>query len=136
VLLYTSTPASPRAAYVFDSDRLNYTVNASYKIPGPMQSLVYAKIGTGYRAGGVNARTSSPAAPNPFMSTYDNEDTTSYEVGFKGNLARNIYARVSAYLSHDRGRDHLDHRRLHGVERLPEGRHDLQHQRRHGPRAR
>jgi iron complex outermembrane receptor protein len=99
VLLYTSTPASPRAAYVFDSDRLNYTVTASYKIPGPMQSLVYAKIGTGYRAGGVNARTSSPAAPNPFMSTYDNEDTTSYEVGFKGNLARNIYARLSAYRS-------------------------------------
>ena len=99
VLLYTSTAASPRAAYAFNANRLNYTVTASYKIPGPMQSLVYAKVGTGYRAGGVNARTSSPFAPNPFRSTYDNEDTTSYEAGFKGNLARNIYLRLSAYKS-------------------------------------
>jgi iron complex outermembrane receptor protein len=64
-----------------------------------MQALVYAKVGTGYRAGGVNARTSSPFAPNPFRPTYDNEDTTSYEVGFKGNLLPNIYARLSAYKS-------------------------------------
>lgn len=99
VLLYTSTAASPRAAYVFGSERVNYTVTASYRIPGAMQSLVYAKVGTGYRAGGVNARTSSPAAPNPFRSTYDNEDTTSYEVGFKGNLARNIYLRLATYRS-------------------------------------
>lgn len=99
VLLYTSTPASPRAAYVFGSERVNYTLTASYKIPGAMQSLVYAKVGTGYRAGGVNARTSSPAAPNPFRSTYGNEDTTSYEVGFKGNLARNIYLRLATYRS-------------------------------------
>jgi iron complex outermembrane receptor protein len=99
VLAYTTTPAAPSAAYAFSSDRLNYTLNVSYKIPGPMQALVYAKVGTGYRAGGVNARVSSPAAPNPFRPTYDNEDTTSYEAGFKGNLLSNIYFRLSAYES-------------------------------------
>ncbi len=99
VNLYTTTLAVAPAAYNFDANRLNYTFTASYKIPGEMQSLIYAKIGTGYRAGGVNARTSSPLAPNPFRPTYENEDTTSYEVGFKGNLARNIYTRISAYAS-------------------------------------
>ncbi len=99
VNLYTTTLASVPAAYNFDANRLNYTATVSYKIPGAMQALVYAKVGTGYRAGGVNARTSSPLAPNPFRPTYDNEDTTSYEVGYKGNLARNIYMRLSAYAS-------------------------------------
>jgi iron complex outermembrane receptor protein len=99
VLAYTSTLSAPSAAYAFHEDRVNYTLNASYKIPGPMQALVYAKIGTGYRAGGINARTSSPFAPNPFQPTYGNEDTTSYEAGFKGNLARNIYLRLTAYAS-------------------------------------
>jgi len=98
-LAFTNTLSAPSAAFTFSERRLNYTLNASYRIPGPMQALVYAKIGTGYRAGGVNARTSSPFAPNPFLPTYGNEDTTSYEVGFKGNLARNIYLRLSAYAS-------------------------------------
>lgn len=97
--LYTDVLAVAPASYVFKSDRLNYTLTASYKIPGPMQALIYAKTGTGYRAGGVNARTSSPFAPNPFRPTYDNEDTTSYEVGFKGNPVRNIYVRLAAYRS-------------------------------------
>ena len=99
VFAYTMTPSAIPAAYTFSERRLNYTLNASYKIPGPMQALVYAKVGTGYRAGGVNARTSSPFAPNPFLPTYGNEDTTSFEAGFKGNLRSNIYLRVSAYAS-------------------------------------
>lgn len=98
-IAFTNTLSAPSAAYTFSERRLNYTLNLSYKIPGPMQALVYAKVGTGYRAGGVNARTSSPFAPNPFLPTYGNEDTTSYEVGFKGNLAPNIYFRTGAYAS-------------------------------------
>jgi iron complex outermembrane receptor protein len=99
VLAYTTTPAAPPAAFDFSANRLNYTLTASYKLPGSTQGLLYAKVGTGYRAGGVNARTSSPFAPNPFRPTYDNEDTTSYEAGFKGNLASNIYLRLTAYAS-------------------------------------
>jgi iron complex outermembrane receptor protein len=99
VRAYTTTPAAPSAAFNFSANRLNYTVTASYKLPGPTDGLVYAKVGTGYRAGGVNARTSSPFAPNPFLPTYGNEDTTSYEVGFKGNLAPNIYLQLTAYAS-------------------------------------
>ncbi|PXA91598.1 hypothetical protein DMC18_12850 [Caulobacter sp. D5] len=99
VYLYTDTQAAAPAAYDFESDRLNYTFTAAYRLPVANEPLVYAKVGTGYRAGGVNARTSSPYAPNPFRPTYGNEDTTSVELGFKGNLARNIYLRLTGYSS-------------------------------------
>jgi iron complex outermembrane receptor protein len=87
------------ASYNFDASRLNYTITGSYKLPTDLSGLVYAKVGTGYRAGGVNARVSSPFAPNPFQPTYGNEDTISYELGYKGNLAPNIFLRLSAYAS-------------------------------------
>lgn len=99
VQMYTTTLATPVASYDFQASRLNYTFNVSYKMPFELPSLVYAKVGTGYRAGGVNARVSSPLAPNPFRPTYGNEDTVSYELGYKGNLASNIFLRLSAYVS-------------------------------------
>lgn len=99
VQLYTTTLAAPVASYDFSASRLNYTFTASYKLPADLPGLVYAKVGTGYRAGGVNARVSHPAAPNPFKPTYGNEDTVSYELGYKGNLAPNIFLRLSAYAS-------------------------------------
>lgn len=97
--LYTQTLASPVVSYDFGASRVNYTVTGAYKLPTEFPALVYAKVGTGYRAGGVNARISHPLAPNPFQPTYGNEDTVSYELGYKGNLASNIFLRVSAYAS-------------------------------------
>lgn len=97
--LYTTVLAAPSARYKFKSNRVNYTVTASYRLPGESRNLIYAKMGTGYRSGGVNARISSPFAPVMFTPTYDNENTTSYEAGFKGNLASNIFLRLSAYAS-------------------------------------
>ena len=99
--LYTTTPAGPNSAYEFVNDRTNYTVTLSYKLPTPAawQQLLYARTGTGYRAGGINPGVSSPLAPNPFVQTYDNEDTTSYEAGLKGNLGRNIYFTIAGYTS-------------------------------------
>lgn len=97
--LYTLDLASPVVSYDFSANRVNYTVTGSYKLPTDLPGLVYAKVGTGYRAGGVNARVSHPLAPNPFLPTYGNEDTTSYELGYKGNLASNIYLRLAAYAS-------------------------------------
>ncbi|MCW5760905.1 MAG: TonB-dependent receptor, partial [Phenylobacterium sp.] len=97
--LYTTVLAAPSARYKFKGNPINYTVTASYKLPGEYGNLLYAKIGSGYRAGGVNARISSPFAPTPFTPTYDNENTTSYEAGFKGNLLGNVFLRLSAYAS-------------------------------------
>ena len=100
--LYTLTPAGTNTAYEFQADRTNYTVTASWKapnLPSAWQQLLYFRTGTGYRAGGINPGISSPLAPNPFMTTYDNEDTTSYEAGLKGNLGRNIYFTIAGYSS-------------------------------------
>ena len=48
--------------------------------------LLYARTGTGYRAGGVNNGTVIAGAPNPLQPTYGNEETTSYEVGLKSRI--------------------------------------------------
>ncbi|RYY27127.1 MAG: TonB-dependent receptor [Sphingomonadales bacterium] len=97
--LYTTNYTRTPTTFVFKSNQPVFTASASYKIPGPSNALLYAKVGTGYRAGGVNNGALNAAAPNPFRFTYDNETTISYEAGVKANLARTLFARFSAYLS-------------------------------------
>lgn len=97
--LYTLTPSRADVENSFSSSQPAWTVTAAYKTPDASETLIYAKVGTGYRAGGVNIGTFNAAAPNPFKATYDNEDTISYEVGIKSGIAKNIFVRVSAYLS-------------------------------------
>ncbi|MGA0544054.1 TonB-dependent receptor [Brevundimonas sp. VNH65] len=95
--LYTTTPIGVPTSYDFDEDNLSYAVSASYRLSE--SSLVYARTGTGYRAGGVNNGTVVANAPNPLQPTYGNETTTSYEVGLKTDIARNVFLRLSAYTS-------------------------------------
>lgn len=95
--LYTTTLVGTPTTYEFDEDNLSYAASASYRL-GP-SSLIYARTGTGYRAGGVNNGTTVAVAPNPLQPTYGNESTTSYEVGLKSDIARNVFLRVSAYTS-------------------------------------
>lgn len=97
--LYTTNYTRLPTTFVFKSDQPVFTATASYKIPGSLNTLLYAKVGTGYRAGGVNNGSLNAAAPNPFRFTYDNETTIGYEAGVKTNLTRNVFARFSAYLS-------------------------------------
>lgn len=97
--LYTTTLARPVAFNRFRKSQPAWTLTAAWKSPGSMGTLLYAKVGTGYRAGGVNLGTFNAAAPNPFRATYDNEDTISYEAGVKTNLTSNIFVRLSGYLS-------------------------------------
>ena len=102
--LYTTTPAGPASTIDFSSDHTNYDVDLSYRVPhawlpSGWDALLYAKTGTGYRAGGVSPGVSSPNAPIPFQSTYNDEDTTSYEAGLKGNITRHIYFTIDGYQS-------------------------------------
>lgn len=46
--------------------------------------MVYAKVSTGYRAGGFNGRGSPDEGVAPFV--YDPEELIEYEVGFKGDF--------------------------------------------------
>ncbi len=97
--LYTGVPIGTPANHAFSADRTNYTATLSYKLPVQWDDLVYAKVGTGYRAGGVNTGVSTPLAPIPFSPAYGDEDTTSYEVGFKGGLGSHIFFTLDAYAS-------------------------------------
>lgn len=95
--LYTTTPIGQPSSFEFDQDNISYAATASYRL-NPA-TLIYARTGTGYRAGGVNNGTVVDVAPNPLRPTYDNEETTSYELGLKSDVRRNIFLRLSAYAS-------------------------------------
>lgn len=60
-------------------------------------ALIYAKVGSGYRVGGFNAAQGDPREPVPIAPSYDNERSTTYEVGIKGNLGPRLYVAVAAY---------------------------------------
>jgi iron complex outermembrane receptor protein len=79
------------------SDNLSWNVTAAYKIPGSWGDLIYAKAGSGYRAGGVNTYLGSPLAPNPVTPSYQPETTLTYEVGLKGNVTKYVYVTLDAY---------------------------------------
>lgn len=73
----------------------SYTVTLSYK---PfLDTLIYGKIGSAYRAGGFNTALGDPRQPIPVPPTFDNETVTAYEIGFKGNLTHNLYVTAAAY---------------------------------------
>lgn len=97
--LYTNRLVGVPTSFSFKANQPAWTFTASYKTQDATSTLLYAKVGTGYRAGAVNNGTFNAAAPNPFVSTYDNENTISYEAGVKSSLLPNIFVRASAYLS-------------------------------------
>lgn len=97
--LYTTTYTKIPTTYSYDANEPAYTFTASYKVPSLDSTLIYAKVGTGYRAGGVNNGTFNPNAPNPFVFTYGNEKTIGYEAGVKASVMPNIFVRLSGYLS-------------------------------------
>lgn len=66
---------------VYKGDRLDYRLGVDYQWSPDF--MTYAQVSTGYKGGGVN--------PRPFIATqvvpYDPETLTSYEAGFKSQLA-------------------------------------------------
>lgn len=97
--LYTTNYITPPTTFSFDASEPSYTFTVSYNIPSLSGTLLYAKVGSGYRAGGVNNGTFNANAPNPFVFTYDNEKTIGYEAGVKASITQNIFVRLSGYLS-------------------------------------
>jgi iron complex outermembrane receptor protein len=79
----------------FSPSNTAYDVTAAYKFSP--QWMAYAKVGTGFRAGGFNSNLGVPQQPIPIPVSYGNENTTSYEIGTKGNLTRQIYVTAAAY---------------------------------------
>ncbi len=62
--------------------------------------MAYAKVGSGYRAGGFNSSTDpAPPAmpPRPVTPTFGNEESLTYEIGAKGNITPALYVTLAAY---------------------------------------
>jgi len=59
-----------------------YSADAKYALDG--HNNLYARIATGFVAGGPNNITAVPGAPG----SYDSSTTTNYEIGMKGSFAR------------------------------------------------
>jgi len=97
--LYTGVQTLPPQDHKFSAGNLSYALTLSYKLPLAWDDLIYAKTGSGYRAGGVNSGIANPNAPNPFQPSYGDESTTSYEIGFKGNVWSHIYVTLDGYIS-------------------------------------
>ncbi|HEX3920120.1 MAG TPA: TonB-dependent receptor [Caulobacteraceae bacterium] len=106
--------------YLLDSGNVTYAITASWKLPFmPWSDMVYAKTGTGYRVGGFNLGHTSPELANctitplvetgcpaatspplyyaPITPTYSDETSTSYEIGFKGDITRHAYFTLDGY---------------------------------------
>ncbi|HSV01882.1 MAG TPA: TonB-dependent receptor [Phenylobacterium sp.] len=79
----------------FNPDNLSYELTGAYKVSP--EWMAYAKVGTGFRAGGFNSNLGNPLQPIPIPVSYGNEETTTYEVGAKGNPVRQIYLTAAAY---------------------------------------
>ncbi|MBW8812725.1 MAG: TonB-dependent receptor [Caulobacterales bacterium] len=77
---------------------VSYTATLAYKPTGQM--LLYAKVGSAYRAGGFNGNLGDARQPIPIPLEFDNETMTAYEVGFKGNLTSNLFLTAAAYSNH------------------------------------
>ncbi|TNE63607.1 MAG: TonB-dependent receptor [Alphaproteobacteria bacterium] len=96
--LYTDVQSADPSTSSFKEGTLSYAANVSYRFEtAPV--LVYAKTGSGYRAGGVNNGTYNENAPNPLTESFGNESTTSYELGMKADISRHVFLRLSAYTS-------------------------------------
>lgn len=106
--------------YELDSGNVTYAVTASWKLPFmPWDDMIYAKTGTGYRVGGFNLSHSTPLLNNctvtplvetgcpaatspplyyaPVAPTYQDETSTSYEAGFKGDITSHAYFTLDGY---------------------------------------
>ncbi len=96
--LRTGLPTGGASRIIDDSisaDNLSYNATLSYKLSPVI--LGYAKVGSSYRAGGFNTRLSDPRAPSPVQVLFGNEDSTSYELGFKGSPVRRGYFAIAGY---------------------------------------
>ncbi len=78
-------------------DNLSYNLTASYDI-APV--LTYAKVGTSYRAGSFNTNLGDPRQPVPIPVSYEDETSTVYEIGLKGDVRDNLYIALAGYRSY------------------------------------
>lgn len=76
-------------------DNIAYNATLSYDMGGDVRA--YAKVGTGYRAGGFNTNLGDPRQPIPIPAAYGDENSTTYEIGVRGSPTRELYFALAGY---------------------------------------
>jgi len=69
-------------------DKVTGRLVASYQVSD--NHMLFGSFSTGYKSGGFDSLTAS-------MNSFSPEDTTNYELGYKGVLSKKLIANVSAY---------------------------------------
>jgi iron complex outermembrane recepter protein len=93
----TTTITVAQTSRDVDTGHTDHNLTLSYK---PVPSvMVYVKEGTGYRVGGMNPSNApaSPPAPKVVPSSYNDEDSETYEAGLKATVFRTLYVGLAAY---------------------------------------
>jgi iron complex outermembrane recepter protein len=96
-ILGTNTVTAPLTSINPRFNNTAYNLIASFDLAEDV--MIYAKVGTGYRVGGFNTVVTVPNQPRPVPPTYDNEDSTTYEIGMKSELGSATNLAVAAYLT-------------------------------------
>lgn len=96
--LATGLPSGGNGFIVdFANSPSNFSYNATLSWrPQPAMTL-YAKVGSSYRAGGFNQDLGPANQPIAIPAAYDDERSTSFELGAKGRIARGTTFGVAAY---------------------------------------
>jgi iron complex outermembrane receptor protein len=81
----SGTPLVPPLAASTTLDKTTYLGVARYHFD--RDTMLYARVATGYRPGGPNDRIPGSTAP----ATYAPDNLVSYELGLKGDLADNVF---------------------------------------------
>ncbi|CAN5563646.1 TonB-dependent receptor [soil metagenome] len=89
-----SLGATTTLASTSSDDSLTYQVSAKYKLDA--DSLLYARVASGYRPGGPNALTPALIAAG-VPAQFKPDKLTNYEVGYKAMLARTLTIDLSAF---------------------------------------
>lgn len=95
LLTGASSGARFRIDDTLESENVSYNLIGSFRLP--FDWLAYGKVGTAYRTGGYNRDLGDPRAPTPVIPGFGDEQSTTYEIGFKGNVGRHIYVEMAGY---------------------------------------
>ena len=77
-------------------NNFNYTLTAGWKLQP--EWLLYAKLGTAFRAGSFNTDLGDPrGAVIPLV--YDDEKARTFEVGLKGDVMRGLFVSLTGYIT-------------------------------------
>ena len=90
------TPSRFTISGAASPNNFNYTLSAGWKFMP--EWLLYAKIGTAFRAGSFNTDLGDPRG-TVIPLAYDDEGSTTYELGLKGNVAPSLYLALTGYLT-------------------------------------